>query len=359
MSDEQDKENSVYADLVKCKNKIISDLSKNRIAIVTHRNPDPDGISSAMGFARILKTWNPDLYINYLFSGDISHAQNKTLVNIFDLSMTNIEDVENLNESFDFFITVDTTAERSLPDDIPCLYTIDHHRSETKRAEFTDIRYVGATASIICDYLQHEGIKLQENNEEDSSFATLLLIGIYTDTNDLLSENVADIDVNAYQVLMPFVNRKKLQSVMNYPLPSYYFELRSKLDQPENIRVDNGVFVGGIGYMSPAKRDAIPMMATERARVEDVNTAFVFGIVGQNLEVSVRSESVSADVNSICQKIFGKQFAGGKMGSAAAMVPLGLFAIDSDSSNEVKYKVWEAVKSLLIDKIFHVMSGNA
>lgn len=347
---------NVMSHFSKCKEQILSDLTKNKIAIVTHRNPDPDSIASAVGFAKILKIWNPDITVTYLYSGDISHAQNKTLVNVFDISMTNIDEIEN--ENFDFFIVVDSTPERSLPDSISCLFTIDHHRSETKRSKFFDIRPVGATASIICDYFRIEGITLQDNNDEDLCLATLLIIGIYTDTNDLLSENVTDIDVNAYQTLIPFVDRKKLQSVMDYPLPPYYFELRSKLDKPENVRVDNGIFVGGVGYMAPAKRDAIPMMATERARVEDVNTAFVFGIVGNNLEVSIRSGSVSVDVNSICQKIFGKQFAGGKMGSGAARVPLGLFSIDTNISNDVKEKVWEAVRALLIDKIFHVMSGN-
>jgi nanoRNase/pAp phosphatase (c-di-AMP/oligoRNAs hydrolase) len=226
-------------------------------------------------------------------------------------------------------------------------------------AEFSDIRPVGATASIVCDYFRQENIELQENDENDISVATLLIVGIYTDTNSLLSENVTATDVDAYQKLIHFVNRRQLQAVMDYPIPAYYFELRSKLDHPENVRIDNGVFVGGIGYMAPAKRDAIPMMADERARVEDINTAFVFGIVGDCIEVSVRSSSLSVDVNAICQKIFGKQYAGGKMGAGAAKVPLGFMVADANAPDAVKDKLWDATKELLIDKIFHVMSGNA
>ena len=100
-------------------------------------------------------------------------------------------------------------------------------------------------------------------------------------------------------------------------------------------------------------------MAEERARVEGIDTAFVFGIVNDHLEVSVRSVGLAVDVNALCQKIFGKQYAGGKMGAGAAKVPLGFFNADLNVPEEVKEKVWEAIKAIMIDKIFHIISGNA
>jgi nanoRNase/pAp phosphatase (c-di-AMP/oligoRNAs hydrolase) len=98
-------------------------------------------------------------------------------------------------------------------------------------------------------------------------------------------------------------------------------------------------------------------MADERSMLEGIETAFVFGIVGDNIEVCVRSVNLSVDVNSLCQKLFGKEYAGGKMGSGAAKIPMGFLSV-SGSSDDMREKMWESVKDFVTDKIFYVMSGE-
>ena len=343
--------------LDKFKEAVVSS-KKERVAIVMHDNPDPDSIASAMGLERILLSWNSEIKCKLLYSGEISHSQNKTMVNVLSIPLVDIAEIEDIQEEFDIFITVDVLPERCLDKDIPCLMAIDHHRSDTKRAEIQDIRPVGATSSIIWEYMQIEGIKFKKSDEHDAIIATALLMGIKTDTSDLVSDNITDLDFQAYRNLLEHVNQRHLSAIISYPIPPHFFELRSNLDQEENIRSDGGVFVGGVGYISSSKRDALPALAEERARVEGIETAFVFGIVGENIEVSVRSVGLSVDVNALCQKLFGKQYAGGKMGAGAAKIPLGFMALDPNVPNEVKDKVWEAVKERIIDKIFHVVKGN-
>lgn len=333
------------------------------IAIVMHSNPDPDCIGASLGIGKILALLVPDAQCSYWYTGEISHPQNKTMANVLSLQLTDVAEIENVNEAADIYICVDTLPERCLgkaegADKIKWTLAVDHHRSETKKAKIVDIRPVGATSSIVWEYLQELGIELDKNDEDDITIATALLLGIKTDTSDFVSENVADIDFEAYKHLMEYVSRRHLSAIINYPIPPYLFELRSKLDQDENIKMDNGVFVGGIGYISAAKRDALPSLSEERARVEGIETSFVFAIVGDHIEVSVRSVGLSVDVNALCQKIFGKEFAGGKMGAGAAKIPLGFLSLNG-SDEGVRHKMWEAVKELLIHKIFHVMEGNA
>ena len=331
---------------------------KDRVAIVMHDNPDPDSIASALGLEKILQTWNSDIKCSFLYNGEVSHSQNKTMVNVLNIALTHMAEIENIKEEFDIFITVDVLPERCLDKDIPCLMTIDHHRVDTKRSQFSDIRPVGATSSIIWEYMQIEDIKFKKLDEKDADIATALLMGIKTDTSDLVSDNITDLDFQAYRNLLEYVNQRHLSAIISYPIPPHFFELRSNLDQEENIRSDGGVFVGGIGYISASKRDALPALAEERARVEGIETAFVFGIVGENIEVSVRSVGLSVDVNALSQKLFGKEYAGGKMGAGAAKIPLGFMAVEPNVPNEVKEKVWEAVKEKIIDKIFHIVKGN-
>jgi len=333
----------------------------SNIGIVMHETPDPDCIASALGIQKLITEWNADAKCTLLYSGEISHPQNKTMVNVLNVNMVDIAEVEDFANAFDAFIVVDTIPERCFGKEVKdynCILTLDHHRVESKKSKITDIRAVGSTSSIVWEYLQKAGVTFEEKNEEDATIATALLVGIKTDTSDLISENVTDLDFKASQSLMGFVNRNYLSKIINYPIPPYHFELRSQLDQEENIRTADGVFVGGIGYLSPTKRDALPTMAEERSRVEGIETAFVFGIVGDHIQVSVRSVGVSVDVNALCQKIFGKQYAGGKMGAGAAKIPLGFLGVNLNAPEEVKEKLWDAVKAMVMDKIFHVMKGN-
>jgi len=351
--------------LAKFREAILSDLSKTKVAILMHENPDPDCIGSALGLTKILATWNPEIKCTYIYGGEISHSQNKTLVNVLSIPLVHHSEIDSFEtETYDHLICVDVTPERSLdiyteePCERKCLMVIDHHRTETERADIVDIRVVGATASIVFDYLLKEEIKFDKNNDDDERVATALLVGIKTDTQDFVSEAVTDLDFEAYRYLIEYVDRTKLSSIINYSYPSYQFELRSQLDIKDNFKMENGIFVGGIGFISPSKRDVLPILAEERSRLEEINTAFVFAIVGDHIEVSIRNISLAIDVNALCQKIFGKQYAGGKLGAGAAKLPLAFFH-NPNATQEVKDKQWEFTKSFLIDKIFHIISGNA
>jgi len=339
----------------------ILDENTHKIGILMHPTPDPDCIASAYAMSRLINKIRPEVATAMIYDGELSHSQNKTLVNVLSISLTHASEIEDIAEFADTFIAVDTVTERSAignNKDLSCFLCIDHHRVTTKRSEHLDIRTIGSTATIVWDYYNKLGIELEENNDDDQVIATALSVGIKTDTNDLTSDNTADIDWKASQELIRLVNRKDLQDIVSYPIPPYYFELRSYLDNPENTKSDKSVFVGGVGCITNSKRDALPMMAEERCRVEGIETAFVFAIVGDNIEVSVRSVGLSVDVNAVCQKLFGKQYAGGKMGAGAAKIPLGFLSFSTSSPEDVREKMWEAVKIFIIEKIFHVMGGN-
>jgi len=326
------------------------------VVIVTHDNPDPDAIAASLGMRRIVQSINPDVECDVIYGGEISHPQNKTLMNVLGVNITTKRDVfegeaekKDYEEKYGTVIVVDTIPERCLPKGIKAFLTIDHHRNETKNSELQDIREVGASASIVWEYMASQTIKLSADVDTDSSLATAMLVGIKTDTQDLVSENTKDIDFTSYKHLLEYVNRRQLSSIINYPIPPYHFDLRSKLDNPENFKIDNGVFVGGLGYMMSSRRDAIATLAEERARMEGVDTAFVFGIVDDCIVASVRSNGVAVDVNALCQRIFGKEYGGGKMNAGAARVPLSNFLFDVTDCN--KEKMWDAIKSCLIEVI--------
>ena len=61
------------------------------LGIITHKNPDPDAISSAMALAEIARQANStSLTIRIFYEGNIGHQENRTFVNLLDIKMEHL-----------------------------------------------------------------------------------------------------------------------------------------------------------------------------------------------------------------------------------------------------------------------------
>lgn len=305
------------------------------VNIIVHPAPDPDAVGSALGMRAILNSIKIDSQIYY--SGEISHPQNKTIVNILNIPIKKIsESPHGVN------VCVDCTENNSVTEK-PML-VIDHHKNDSSADyKIIDPSY-GANSTIIWELMKELGL----NNLEESSTYTALLLGIRTDTNDLISEHMSKNDFIAYQELLELADKDALQKSMNYPLPRYLYEKRMVLHEEGNSQEANGVFVGGVGYISPDQRDAIAILAEEYTRMESVQTAVIFAITGKkHLEVSVRTHLVSLDVNQMCQDLFG-EFGGGKSNAGAAKIPLNFYD-DLDDKSSTQF--WGVTKKHMFRKV--------
>lgn len=325
------------------KNFLESVKEEKSVNIVIHPAPDPDAVGSAMGMRAILSQFGIDSQIYY--SGEISHPQNKTIVNVLSIPM------KKANESpSGINICVDCTENNSIASK-PSL-VIDHHKQDSS-AEYKviDTSY-GANSTIIWELMK----ELEINSLEDSSTYTALLLGIRTDTNDLISEYMSKNDFIAYQDLLELADKDALQKSMNYPLPRYLYEKRMVLHEEGNSQEANGVFVGGIGYIPSDQRDAIAILAEEYTRMESVQTAAIFAITGRkNLEVSIRTHLVSLDVNQMCQDLFG-DFGGGKSNAGAAKIPLNFYEDLDDKSNQ---QFWGVTRKHMFRKVLKENWNNS
>jgi len=299
-----------------------------------HYAPDPDCVGSGLGMSLFLKSLGIDSKIYY--GGEISHPQNKTIVNVLNISLIKTsKDVEGIN------ICVDCTESNSIA--ATADFVVDHHKSQSKaKYQVIDPSY-GACSTLIWSLL-----KEVEYDPEETNIFTALLLGIRTDTNDLISENMNRDDFVAYQELLELADKEALQKVMNYPFPRYLYDKRVVLHKDENSAENNGIFVGGIGMIPADQRDVIAILAEEYARMESIQTAVVFAITDKkNLEVSVRSSNVSLDVNQMCKDLFGDH-GGGKTSSGGAKIPLAFYGdIDGNLSNEF----WKVTRSHMFKKV--------
>jgi nanoRNase/pAp phosphatase (c-di-AMP/oligoRNAs hydrolase) len=328
---------------------------EDKIAIFTHDTPDPDAMGAARGLQWLVAK-KFGIQSEIFYRGEISHPQNKTMVNILDLHLKPLDDEGQ--DQYTLKISVDSTEKNC-----PCKevdVVIDHHRS-TSDAKISCIEPLGSSCTLICELIQK--IEVEFEDELDQDVATALFMGIRVDTSELISETTTDRDFEAFKFLANHVNRKKLASIIDYPIPSYFFELERELNREDNDgncinqKVDGSCFVGCVGIISQAKRDFIPMLADKVVRMEGIQTSVVFGVVGDKVVASIRSHNSSLDVNAFSQSIFGKEFGGGKLGSAGASVPLGLFGI-SGLPNDLKETIWTSIKEVIFYKVIHIATGN-
>lgn len=302
------------------------DDENKALNVCLHSAPDPDAVGSAVGFQLIARHFGfkADIY----YAGDISHPQNKTIVNVLNVDLNQVPPGDP-DKNGAINVCVDCTPANS------CCKTaelvIDHHKTKPTGVDFViqNANY-GACSTIIWKIINELGIEI---TDEDTAVATALLLGIRTDTNDLISETMTKDDFIAYQSLLDMSNKEHLQKVMNYPFPRYLYEKRLALHREGNNYEKDGVFVGGIGYINGDQRDAISILSEEYVRMESVNTAVIFAIVDkETLQVSIRSSLVSTDVNQMTKSLFG-EFGGGKPGAGAARIPLNFYG-DLDDDDE-------------------------
>jgi len=324
-------------------NKFILSLTEkenSQVNIAVHDSPDPDAMGSAIGIQFILKIFGIDSSIFY--KSEISHPQNKTLVNVLNIQMVKI--TENLDNELPT-ITVDCTENNSCTTKVD--FVIDHHKAITKSKKKIILPQFGACSSIVFNLIKELVPKYKEMTEYSDVF-TALLLGIRTDTNDLISENMIKDDFSAYQDLLEVSDKEKLQKVMNYPLPRYSYDKRLLLHKEGNSSESNGIFVGGIGFISETQRDVISVLAEEYARMDSISTALIFAIVDKSkLQISVRSSNVSLDVGAMCKEMFSG-FGGGTSYKGGASIPLNFY---SSLENGERDMFWDVTRKHMFRKV--------
>ena len=100
------------------------------LGIITHQNPDPDAISSAVALAEIAKNANAkSLATRIFYDGNIGHQENRTFVNLLDIKMEHLT-VDALSQCT-YLALVDCSepgANNDVPPQTKIDIIIDHHR---------------------------------------------------------------------------------------------------------------------------------------------------------------------------------------------------------------------------------------
>ena len=175
------------------------------LPILVQRDPDPDGMASAMGLRRLLHREEEASPIISL--GEVTRPENRRMAEMLGLQVVRVSATE-LN-GLKKVIVVDTHPEAT-DEEVRTRYAVvDHHpRRWDWEAEFVDLRpLMGAAATMVTQYLRAAGKGLIT-----PKLATALLYGIRTDT-DVLRRGATPEDVEAYAFLQGIADHELLRKI--------------------------------------------------------------------------------------------------------------------------------------------------
>lgn len=285
--------------------------------VLTHDNPDPDSIASAVALAFLLER-RAAVEARVAYGGIIGRAENIALVRVLHLVLYPISQI--VFEEHDLVALVDTQpaiGNHALTPRNPVDLVIDHHplRDDSLSVPFADVGGdYGATSTMLTEYLRAARI------EPTPELATALFYGIKADTRDL-GRQTTQSDVDSYLWLFPRCDKRLLAQIEHPELPARYFRLYHTAI--ERARLFGSAVVTDLREVySP---DMVAEVAERMMFLEGMKWSLAFGAYENQLYFSLRTKDRRMNagrlIREICEDSGGS--AGGHGSMAGARVPLG------------------------------------
>jgi nanoRNase/pAp phosphatase (c-di-AMP/oligoRNAs hydrolase) len=312
-----------------------------RMVILTHDNPDPDSIASAVALQAIAGSHGVEADIVY--GGDVGHQENRAFVNLLGIDLRSRDEAPPLAE-YDLVALVDHVEDGPVDVGVEVDVFIDHHETDDPvDAGFTDVRpNVSSTSTILTKYIQEFDIRPPE------AVATALLYGIRAETLDFKRDTTpADLTAAAY--LYPFANHDTLEQVESPSMSPETLDVLAEAIQ--NREVQGSHLVSNAGFVRD--REALSQAAQHLLNLEGITTTAVFGITDERIFLSARSKDIRMNIGNVLEDAFEQiGEASGHSTQGDASIPLGIFTgIDASADNRdtLLSLTEEAVRRKLFD----------
>lgn len=290
--------------------------SRRKALVLTHDNPDPDSIATALALAQIFKE-KAGIDTTIAYGGIIGRAENRALLRVLRLPVVPLSRV--VFDEHDLVVLVDTQPQmgnHSLPPRFFPDAIFDHHpeRPESRHAAVPEVGGVyGATSTIAVEYLR--ALDVTPTRE----VATALLYGIKADTRDLGRET-GDVDVQAYLWLFPLVDKDALAQIEHPRLPADYFRLfHTAIEQA--VVYGNAVVTDLGSIYSP---DMVAEVAERHLFLEGVKWSLAVALYEDNLFLSLRTNDRRMNAGRLIREVVEELggTAGGHGQMAGARIPV-------------------------------------
>ncbi len=284
-----------------------------KVLILTHNNPDPDSLASALALRVLLGRNNRTATIGYM--GHLIHRpENQQMVELLDIDARRLEFGDM--EEFDRICLVDCQPPYFSPPyfdrELPRVDAVFDHHPELPgyTVPFKDLRTnEGATSTILTTLLRAADVEVSER------LATALLYAIKTDT--FFMRDAAEDDVESFLYLYPQANLNQIRRMEKPEIDSDQL-----LKFGEAIRrhvIFGNVFTCYAG--EGIKEDMIARLADFGLQTRGVEWSVAFGFEEDLLVMSMRNVGYVKGAGRILRKCFGTiGSAGGHRNAARALI---------------------------------------
>ncbi len=280
-----------------------------RWLVLTHDNPDPDALASAVLLGRILRR-GLGQKVTVAYGGIVGRAENREMVRALRLPFSHVRRLSLKN--YARFALVDTqprSGNNQLPRGVTAEIVVDHHplRKPTEASPFYDVRpKYGATATILAEYLLASGVR------GSHALATALVYAIRSETQDFARE-YAGPDKAIYDHFFPQANHRLLARIQTPRLPFTYFSnLHEALESLETV---DTLIVTHLGIVE--QPDIVPEIADLLLRMEGKTWSLATGRFGDRVYLSIRTTNPRADAGMLMRRLLGRLGKGGGHGRTA------------------------------------------
>ncbi len=280
-----------------------------RWLVLTHDNPDPDALASAILLCTVLRRAFKQR-ATAAYGGIVGRAENREMVRSLHLPVSHVRRLSF--KRYQRFALVDTqprTGNNQLPPEIQPDLVIDHHpvRKATLGAPFLDVRPTyGATATVLGEYMEAAGIR------PTHALATALIYAIRSETQDF-SREFTGPDKAIYDQYFPLANHRLLARIQSPRLPlSYFSDLHAAL---ERLAAVDSLILSHLGDVG--QPDIVPEIADLLLRMEGKTWALCTGYYGDRLYLSIRTTNPRAEAGALMRRLIGRRGKGGGHGRTA------------------------------------------
>jgi nanoRNase/pAp phosphatase (c-di-AMP/oligoRNAs hydrolase) len=271
---------------------------RHRLLILTHDNPDPDSIASAVALKHLVKQ-RFGIQSRVAYGGMVGRAENRAMLRLLKIKLSPVWRIRI--PTYRYIALVDTqprAGNNSLPDRSRANIVIDHHPlRRTIKASLIDVRpEYGAAATVLFEYLQACECKIS------TPLATALFYGIHSET-EALGREATEADTRAYLALFPMTNKKHLSRIERPSLPRSYFNVLAR--SLVGASTYRNVVMARLGTID------VPELVAEVAdllvRLERVTWSLCLAWHDDRLVLSIRTTNTGARAGRLIQRLVGRR----------------------------------------------------
>ena len=298
------------------------------VLVSGHKDADMDAIGSCFGIHALCTHLGKPCRI--IFDADRTEKKARGAVlssfskeKLQSILITSKEAVSKVSPTT-LFVVVDTSVPalvmgKDALDKATKTVVIDHHRRGPSFVDNPVLQFIDTSASSACEIITGLLFYMSINPrvEIPPEHATLMLGGIFLDTNNFESKSTTSKTFEAAQILKTYrAENSKIYDFFREDINE--MRLISSCTS-HSISYNNDIIYCMTDDDDIVDESTIAKISNQLNHIVGVKACFVIGRVSQNLlKVSGRSDGVSINVQIICENIAGKEKGGGHFHMAAA-----------------------------------------